>query len=409
MPTTDFTFGDVPSSALGISSHYFDYSGIVQCVPEPQNEVKRNYINTHSYIPEKFSFHKNNTEEELYMGVELEVDCGGKDEDSAKYVYDFMNVDTDNVYCKHDGSLSSGFEIVTHPCTLDYHKSLPYEELFDWLTKHKYRSHDTTTCGMHVHINRDYFGTDKLSQDLCISKVLYLFEKYWDKVELIARRKSNGYARRFRLEEDETPIDLYAKSQSSDKYGAINLKHKNTVEIRIFKGTLNHNTYICTMEFVSVMAKIAKETDIYEIQFVTWDKIKSMFSNKLNNYIVEREELKKKEEEDVSKQGSDDIPAIRFNTDFLTSSGYSEALYARACQELSERMSDWTLQTISPIACSTVDSTPQSEITGEEIIRREIIDLRRRVRRCRNGLESTNLNRQIARLENDLRRMRLAV
>jgi len=274
--------------------------------------------------------------------------------------------------------------------------------LFDWLTKHKYRSHDTTTCGMHVHINRDYFGTDKLSQDLCISKVLYLFEKYWDKVELIARRKSNGYARRFRLEEDETPIDLYAKSQSSDKYGAINLKHKNTVEIRIFKGTLNYSTYICTLEFVSVMTKIAKETDIYEIQFVTWDKIRGMFSDKLNEYIVEREEIKKKDDEKMSPQENNDCSSRGLMSD------YSELLI-NAYGELSRRMSDWTPQPILSATSTTINSTNQSNITEEEIIRRKITDLRRRVRRCRNGLESTNLNRQIANLEDELRRMRTAV
>lgn len=407
MPNTEFEFRGVSGSTYG--SPYFDYSAVVQSVPEPNNETKKNYINTYSYIPEKFSFHKNNAEEELYMGVELEVDCGGKDEDNAKYVCDFMNVDTENVYCKHDGSLNSGFEIVTHPCTLNYHKSLPYEELFNWLTKHKYRSHDTTTCGMHVHINRDYFGTDKLSQDLCISKVLYLFEKYWDKVELIARRKSNGYARRFRLEEDETPIDLYAKSQSSDKYGAINLKHKNTVEIRIFKGTLNYNTYICTLEFVSVMAKIAKETDIYGIQFVTWDKIRGMFSDKLNEYIVEREEIKKKDDEKMSLQENNDCSSRGLSSDYFNMcDGYSELLI-NAYGELSRRMSDWPPQPILSATSTTINSITQSNITEEEIIRRKIIDLRRRVRRCRNGLESTNLNRQIASLEDELRRMRMAV
>lgn len=367
---------------------YFDYSRAIHGIAEANKKSnEKTYINMYSYIPEKFSFHKVNDEESLYMGVELEVDCGGKDEDNAKYVYDFMNTDIDNIYCKHDGSLSSGFEIVTQPCTLDYHKSLPYEELFNWLTKHKYRSHDTTTCGMHVHINRDYFGTDKLSQDLCISKVLYLFEKYWDKVELIARRKSNRYARRFRLEEDETPIDLYAKSQSSDKYGAINLKHKNTVEIRIFKGTLNYNTYICTLEFVGIMAKIAKETDIYEIQFVTWDKIKERFSDRLNSYVFEREDIKKNESNNNINENANRS---------LSNHSLELSWVSELTENLRSAMESYELQA-------------ERNANSEENIRREIIDLRRRVRRCRNGLESTNLNRQIASLEDELRRMRTAV
>jgi len=37
-----------------------------------------------------------------------------------------------NAYCKHDGSLNDGFEIVTHPMTLDYHlHRMPWEELLE--------------------------------------------------------------------------------------------------------------------------------------------------------------------------------------------------------------------------------------------------------------------------------------
>lgn len=45
-------------------------------------------------------------------------------------------------------------------------------------------------------------------------------------------------------------------------------------------------------------------------------------------------------------------------------------------------------------------------ITPEKHISHEIIDLKCKLKRCRNGLESINLNRQIARLENELRRSR---
>lgn len=44
-------------------------------------------------------------------------------------------------------------------------------------------------------------------------------------------------------------------------------------------------------------------------------------------------------------------------------------------------------------------------ITPEKHIRHEIIDLKCKLKRCMNGLESINLNRQIARLENELIRM----
>lgn len=180
------------------------YSGIDRIYSISTVESLSNHsstiIKSYNYVPKKFLLHHVNDEEKLYLGVELEIDSGGENEDNARYICDVMNTNKENIYCKHDGSLINGFEIVSHPCTLDYHKTLKYEEIFEWLVKQKYRSHDTSTCGMHVHINRDYFGVDKLTQDLCIGKLLYLCEKHWEMVELIARRTSNRYARRFLLE-----------------------------------------------------------------------------------------------------------------------------------------------------------------------------------------------------------------
>lgn len=253
------------------------------------------YIKPYNYVP-NFNYHKVSDEEELYLGIELEIDNGGEKDDNAKMVIDFLG--NQNVYCKHDGSLAQGFEIVTHPCTYDYHLGLAYEDLFKKLSNLGYRSHDVSTCGMHIHFNRNYFGKDKLTQDLNISKLLYVFEKFWSKVVIIARRDSNHYARRYYLNKDETPLDIYAKSKNSDKYGAINLQHKDTVEIRIFKGTLNYNTYISTIEFVDTIVKIIKNIDIYNIQYLTWENISAQFSDGLNAYIKEREEAKKKEKQD---------------------------------------------------------------------------------------------------------------
>jgi hypothetical protein len=260
------------------------------------------YIRCYDYNPSKFVFHKVDNEEELYLEIELEVDHGGEKDNIAKQVIDFMNyIVDDNVYCKHDGSLDNGFEIVTHPCTLEYHRQLPYQDLFKYLTDKGYKSHDTTTCGLHIHFNRNFFGKSKLEQDLCISKLLYLFEKNWGKVEKIARRSANRYAVRCNLYDNESPIDLYAKSKDTEKYCAINLEHRDTVEIRIFKGTLKYETFINTLEFVNKMVHIAKDTDIYNIQNVTWDNIVTHFSDELISYI----DSKVKESEAIAKEMSE--------------------------------------------------------------------------------------------------------
>ena len=58
---------------------------------------------------------------ERFFGIELEVDEGGKDDDNAKTLKAIANEKHEHIYIKTDGSLDDGFEIVSHPMTLDYH------------------------------------------------------------------------------------------------------------------------------------------------------------------------------------------------------------------------------------------------------------------------------------------------
>ena len=58
-----------------------------------------------------------------YFGVELEIDGAGEYDSNASALLKIANAHHDHIYCKHDGSLDEGFEIVTHPNDLE----LPYE------------------------------------------------------------------------------------------------------------------------------------------------------------------------------------------------------------------------------------------------------------------------------------------
>lgn len=308
------------------------------------------YIKQHNYIPE-FKFHKLSNKDKLFIGAEIEIDCGGKSDDVAKEVID--SIGKDNVYCKHDGSLSNGFEIVTHPATLEYHKTLPYESTFKMLTDKGYKSHNTTTCGLHIHVDRNYLGIDKLTQDLSISKLLYLFEKFWDKIVLVARRDSNYYASRFYLGENETPLDMYAKSKNASKYGAINLCHQNTVEIRIYKGTLNYNTFINTLEFTKVMVNLARDTDIYNIQNITWDNILKVCSTGLRDYINDREIKEEEKKKEKQKKAVQD-----YSYTYLSSAG---SVTGEGLSQISNRLSniDWSTE-FTPIWTDTNNFTVTS-------------------------------------------------
>ena len=65
----------------------------------------------------------------MYMGVELEVDDGGKDPAKAKKILSIFNQTGEFGYIKSDGSLDDGLELVTHPCTLEAHmREVPWRE-----------------------------------------------------------------------------------------------------------------------------------------------------------------------------------------------------------------------------------------------------------------------------------------
>lgn len=115
-------------------------------------------VEDYSYKPEP-EFHARSSEHEerkLFIGVELEVDDGNDAEDLCCG----LNKLEQPIYMKHDGSLDAeGVEIVTHPCTLNFHRyELKWGEITRICKNNGYKSHDTTTCGLHTHVNRDVFG-----------------------------------------------------------------------------------------------------------------------------------------------------------------------------------------------------------------------------------------------------------
>lgn len=94
-------------------------------------EMESATIHDYSYKPDPDFYQKHEDFAHgtpLYMGVELEVDKGKDPEKLAEELQD----NVPEIYCKHDGSLEDGVEIVSHPCTLAYHM----DELdWEWIRK----------------------------------------------------------------------------------------------------------------------------------------------------------------------------------------------------------------------------------------------------------------------------------
>ena len=226
----------------------------------------------------------------LHMGVELEVDNG-------VCVNDFItDAATPEIYFKEDGSLSSdgGVEIVSHPCTLDYHKGL-WDNIIDAAKAHYFTSHDAGTCGLHVHIDREYLGEFETERDYTTACIVMLFDKFWKQLVRFSRRTENQlsqWCERTGLE--LTKADMSAPEKVADKlqdkannegrYKAVNLQNRNTVEFRLFRGTLRRETFYATLELCQVIVDWCKTHRIPELAALTWGEL---ISSQPTEYLVD--------------------------------------------------------------------------------------------------------------------------
>ena len=229
-----------------------------------------------------------------YFGVELEVDEGGESDSNAERVLDIANSGRELIYCKHDGSLNDGFEIVTHPMTLDFHENnMPWAEIMEEAKKMGYLSHQAETCGLHVHVNRTTFGNTESEQEAAIARVLYFFEKFWEELLKFSRRTQrqlDHWAARYGYKEKPKDILDHAKGHNSaGRYTAVNLTNRDTVEFRMFRGTLKYNTLIATLELLDNICEMAVYLTDKDVQGLSWTSfVVGCTQPELVQYLKER-------------------------------------------------------------------------------------------------------------------------
>lgn len=256
------------------------------------NEHCSSSIHDYSYKPDPL-FYGNS---KRYFGVELEIDDGGKDSDNADSLLYTANHRAEHIYIKSDGSLSDGMEIVTHPMSLTYHKSeMPWENLMQCAVRLCYRSHKTSTCGLHIHVNRTSFGNSREVQDDCISRVLYFVEHHWLELLKFSRRNEhqmNRWAARYGYKDNPKEILDDAKKGCRGRYACVNIMNYHTIEFRMFRGTLKYNTLIATLELVNKICDLAATLTDTEMQSLSWsDFVSSLddeYERELITYLKER-------------------------------------------------------------------------------------------------------------------------
>jgi len=231
--------------------------------------------------------------DELVMGVELEMDHG---QSVNRCVRDLREI-SDRIYCKHDGSLDDGIELVTHPGTLAWHMTrLPWKKLCQTGLDHGFKSHDAGTCGLHVHVGRHELGKNREARSSAIGKIILLMDRLWDELYCFSRRSSTRWCARtevlYKLTDATSTnkaLRLARNEANRDRYVALNLGNDDTIEFRLFRGSLKYTTVFATLQLVQNLCEFAMTHTVQDCIDAQWSDVQhfSEFSE-LNDYVADR-------------------------------------------------------------------------------------------------------------------------
>lgn len=256
------------------------------CRSDYNSGDSENYIYDHEYKPKPI-FHGKG----IHYGIELEVD-DLRDLDTLTYKLYKKSKQEKLFYLKEDGSISCGFEIVTHPMTLDYHVSkMNWEHILDLCAQNSNDIHNNrNTCGLHIHIEKKGLGNTNGMIELTTLKLLYIFEKFWKDIWVFSRRQNDYYCK-----QNVTNYKLkdIKKQREQGRYTAINLLPFFTIEVRIFKGTLDVNTILASIEFIHGLVTVLPLINVIQIQKITWDELMDQILDytpypHLEKYLIEK-------------------------------------------------------------------------------------------------------------------------
>jgi hypothetical protein len=216
-------------------------------------DIELKSIRDYNYkpVPNFKTFQDHKKGDSLFYGLELEVE---NSENKISNESMASNINDENLYCKHDGSLEDGFEIVSHPFSWSWYKENKkyFNDLLDNLKEQGFESFTPGTCGIHIHMSKKAFTTLHLFKFL---KIFYE-DKNFETIRKISQRtshSSSGGCQWGKSAENQSIKDQLEKAKKKrwfGRYTAINLENNDTVEVRIFRGTLNKESFHKNFEFL---------------------------------------------------------------------------------------------------------------------------------------------------------------
>lgn len=233
---------------------------------------------------------RENAKNALVFGVELEIE--GRGDTYSNDLVDILGgsrgTKTGRAILKYDGSLSDsrGCEIVTLPYTLEQHRKPGlWDVLLDSRIQARARSGaGTTSCGMHVHINRRALSA------LTVGKMVVFLNNPDNGgfVTTVAQRQSGSYCVRDSAKKHSDALHGYDMS----RYDIINISGGATVEVRMFRGNVRPERVLKNIEFCHALVRFCESHGITQAQrwgvFAEWlSKQRKSYPN-LYGFLAEK-------------------------------------------------------------------------------------------------------------------------
>ena len=189
-----------------------------------------------------------------------------------------------------------------------YHKNLfvvgdPDQTIYSWRgAKVEYINNFDKDFPECMTISREFLGCDETEQELNIAKLIILFDRWWDEyIVPFSRRNIDAithWACKPSIEcmSTDTEDEIFSKVKNykaGGRYKSINLENEHTIEFRLFRGTLNFNTFIASLQFVVSITRFVKEIKLNDIFTVNWsDFLDCIDYVELKEYMIIRKLFK---------------------------------------------------------------------------------------------------------------------
>lgn len=203
-----------------------------------------------------------------YLGLELECVANGSSIDETIEAW-WSVLGDQRFFFKEDGSLPTGdsMEIVSQPHTLSAWAGMKpnIDRILRSMRSDGWRSWDNSDCGIHVHVS-----TAAFRNDAHLLRFAQLFYKNSMSMQKFAGRSSERWAA-FDNVSRQVFKDIKRRKASGcgagARYVAVNMSNTSTIEIRIFRGTLNTERVYADLELVHAALEYTRDLTVKDVSF----------------------------------------------------------------------------------------------------------------------------------------------